>query len=46
MKATEYEKASCTCGWFCFVLRSAKATVYHCGTELQKTAGGKEVSNG
>lgn len=42
MKA-EYEKASCSCGWFCLVLKEAKTTVYHCGEQLQKTAGSKEA---
>ena len=41
MKA-EYEKASCSCGWFCHVLKSAKADVFHCGELLTKTAGGEK----
>jgi hypothetical protein len=44
MKA-EYEKAECSCGWFCHVLKEAKTMVYHCGRRLTKTAGGKEASN-
>lgn len=42
---SEYEKASCDCGWFCLVLKEAKATVYHCGNECKKTAGSKEAGN-
>lgn len=41
MKA-KYEKASCDCGWFCLVLKEAKAIVYHCGKRLKKIGDGEQ----
>lgn len=32
----EFEEASCSCGWSCLVLKSAKADVFHCGMLLEK----------
>lgn len=43
MAKQEYEKASCSCGWYVLVLASAKTQVFHCGEQLTKTAGGKEA---
>ncbi|MDQ0793568.1 hypothetical protein QFZ58_002056 [Streptomyces sp. B1I3] len=43
MKA-EYEKHECQCGWFCLTLKTAKATAYHCGEQLKKTAGSVKES--
>lgn len=38
-----YEKASCSCGWSCLVLKEAKTTVYHCNKQCTKTAGSEET---